>query len=137
VSTLSEIARQRHASQVNRSEATGLVTQKTERATSSTLKLSTQASGVEQDVSRTSDLLVQGLIDRLPKPNGLWPLVERLRWLRTAASIFDLVYKVPDDEREEISIVFARTEGTERPAHVEQKKASAAAAGQSELCRTL
>jgi hypothetical protein len=129
VSTFYDVAGQR--------QATRLVTQKAERATSLTAKLCTQESEVEQDMSRPSDLLIQGLIDRLPKPNGLWPVAERVRWLRTAASIFDLVYKLPDDEREEIGIVFAKTEGTKRPAHAEQKKVSEAAAGQNELCRTL
>ena len=39
-----------------------------------------------------ADPLIQGLIDRLPKPDGPWPLEERAKWLRTAVSIFDLVY---------------------------------------------
>jgi hypothetical protein len=44
----------------------------------------------------TTDLLIRGLVDRLPKPNAIWPLDERIKWLCTAASIFDLIYRQPD-----------------------------------------
>jgi hypothetical protein len=54
--------------------------------------------------SRTTDLLLQGLVDRLPKPNGVWSLDDRAKWLRTAASVFDLVYKAGDDEQRGISV---------------------------------
>jgi hypothetical protein len=55
-----------------------------------------------------TDLLIQGLVDRLPKPNATWPLEERAKWLRTAASVFGLVYKDSDGEEREIGIVFAK-----------------------------
>jgi hypothetical protein len=58
------------------------------------------------------DLLIQGLMDRLPKPNGMWPLDDRAKWLRTAASVFDLVYKAGDDEHREISVALARQDFT-------------------------
>jgi hypothetical protein len=47
-------------------------------------------------------------VDRLPKPNGIWPLDERAKWLRTAASVFDLVYKADDGEQREISVALAK-----------------------------
>lgn len=69
-----------------------------------------QQSDREQADSETRDLLIQGLIDRLPKPNGIWSLDDRARWLRTAASVFDLVYQAGDDEQREISVAFAKQE---------------------------
>jgi hypothetical protein len=59
----------------------------------------------------STDLLIQGLVERLPKVNGVWPLDDRAKWLRTAASIFDLVYKADEGERREIGVVFADQEG--------------------------
>lgn len=53
-----------------------------------------------------TDPLVQGLVDRLPKPDSLWPLNERAKWLRTAAGIFDLIYKAHNGDDREISIGF-------------------------------
>ncbi len=55
-----------------------------------------------------TDPLIQGLVDRLPAPDGIWSLDDRAKWLRTAASVFGLVYKTGDDERREIRIVFAK-----------------------------
>jgi hypothetical protein len=55
-----------------------------------------------------TDLLIQGLVDRLPKPNATWSLDERAKWLRTAASVFGLVYKDSGGEEREIGIVFAK-----------------------------
>ena len=52
-----------------------------------------------------TDHLIRGLVERLPKPDSIWPLDDRVKWLRTAAGIFDLVYKAGDGERGEISIV--------------------------------
>jgi hypothetical protein len=55
-----------------------------------------------------TDPLIQGLVDRLPAPDGIWSLDDRAKWLRTAASVFGLVYKTGDEERREIRIVFAK-----------------------------
>ena len=55
-----------------------------------------------------TDLLIQGLLDRLPRPNGIWSLDDRAKWLRTAASIFGLVYKSSDDEQREIAVVMLK-----------------------------
>ncbi len=70
--------------------------------------LGSQAAEAEEAGRGTSDLLIQGLVDRLPKPNAVWSLEERAKWLRTAASVFGLVYKDSDGERREIGIVFAK-----------------------------
>jgi len=47
-----------------------------------------------------NDPLIMGLMARLPKPDTAWPLEERAKWLRTAASIFALVYRTGDEESE-------------------------------------
>jgi hypothetical protein len=75
--------------------------------------LVTQKSDAEQSVAEEpecgrSDLLIRGLVERLPKPNGIWSLDDRAKWLRTAASIFDLVYAVGDGEGRQLSIAFVR-----------------------------
>jgi hypothetical protein len=69
--------------------------------------LDTQASDVEAN-DRGTDFLIQGLVDRLPRPNAIWPVDDRVKWLRTAASIFDLVYKASDGEHREVSIVVVK-----------------------------
>ena len=39
------------------------------------------------------DPLILGLFRKLPAPDEDWPAKDRLKWLQTAANIFDLVYK--------------------------------------------
>jgi hypothetical protein len=62
-----------------------------------------------------TDHLIRGLVERLPKPDGIWPLDDRVKWLRTATGIFDLVYKADDDERREISIAFSKQDAANAP----------------------
>jgi hypothetical protein len=62
----------------------------------------------------TTDLLIQGLTDRLPQPDSTWSLDRRAKWLQTAASIFSLVYKADDGERREISIVLAKEDAADQ-----------------------
>jgi len=54
-----------------------------------------------------ADLLIQGLVERLPEPDSIWSLDERAKWLSTAASVFDLVYKDRERERRAIGIAVA------------------------------
>jgi len=70
----------------------------------------------DDDVNGTSDLLIRGLVNRLPKPDSTWSLDNRAKWLRTAASIFGLVYKANDNEQREISIDLAREQVAGEPA---------------------
>ena len=69
-----------------------------------------QQTDAEEAAGVTNDLLIRGLVERLPKPNGVWSLDDRAKWLRTAASIFDLVYQTGDGEHREISVAFAKQE---------------------------
>jgi len=65
------------------------------------------SSAPDGDGCGTNDLLIRGLVNRLPKPDSTWSLDNRAKWLRTAASIFGLVYKAGDSEHGEISIDLA------------------------------
>jgi hypothetical protein len=73
-----------------------------------TQKSDAQQNDAEEPECGRSDLLIRGLVERLPKPNGTWSLDDRAKWLRTAASIFDLVYTVGDGERRQLSVAFVR-----------------------------
>ena len=70
--------------------------------------LGTQANDAMEDNRETPDLLVRGLLDRLPKPGSCWSLDDRAKWLQAAASIFGLVYRSSDDEHRELSIVLVK-----------------------------
>ena len=50
---------------------------------------------------------IQGLLDHLPQPETTWTIEGRAKWLRTAADIFDLMYKGSG----EIAIKVERTDG--------------------------
>ena len=54
---------------------------------------------------RGIDRLIEGLVDLLPKPDGIWRVEDRVKWLRLAADIFDVGYKANDGQSVEISIV--------------------------------
>ncbi len=51
-----------------------------------------------------SDLLIRGLVERLPAIDDVWSLAERVKWLRTAATIFALVYRTGEGEEGEIGV---------------------------------
>src|SRR4051812_1208373 len=57
------------------------------------------------DYERGIDCLIRGLVDLLPKPDSVWSIEDRAKWLRLATGIFDLGYKSVDGEYDEISIV--------------------------------
>ena len=64
--------------------------------------LGTQQSGIEPNCG-LFDPLIQTLVDRLPKPNTIWSIEDRAKWLRAAAVIFNLVYKDDGERRESAS----------------------------------
>jgi hypothetical protein len=57
---------------------------------------------------QTTDPLIQGLVARLPNPDSTWSLEDRMKWLRAAANIFVLIYKLDDGEDRELQIAFAK-----------------------------
>jgi hypothetical protein len=52
-----------------------------------------------------------GLFRKLPEPDSDWPAAGRLKWLQTAANIFDLVYKGDGG----VTVGLARAERSPRP----------------------
>ena len=78
-----------------------------------TEKIGQASQSVEHE--RGIDHLIQGLVELLPKRGGIWPLHDRVKWLRLAAGIFDLGYKADDAEDAEISIAVVQEDGN-RPA---------------------
>jgi hypothetical protein len=61
-----------------------------------------------QDADKIHDPCIQGLVDRLPEPDSIWSLDDRVRWLRTAANIFALIYKCREGEDKEVKLVLAK-----------------------------
>lgn len=78
-----------------------------------TEKIGQASQGVEHE--RGIDHLIQGLVELLPKRGGIWPLHDRVKWLRLAAGIFDLGYKADDADHAEISIAVMQEEATHPP----------------------
>jgi hypothetical protein len=74
-----------------------------------------QAGDVQVNGCEGVDLLIQALIDRLPKPNEMWSLDDRAKWLRTLISVFDLVYKTSEQEQTGVAVVLAKREPAAQP----------------------
>jgi hypothetical protein len=51
------------------------------------------------------DPLIQALIDKLPKPNSIWSIDDRGKWLKAAAMAFNLVYRTPEREDQATSVL--------------------------------
>lgn len=79
------------------------------------------SSGPDEEACGTSDLLIRGLVNRLPAPDSTWSLDNRAKWLRTAASIFGLVYKASENEHREISIDLGREQVASEPSSARTK----------------
>ena len=52
-----------------------------------------------EETCEMPDPLIQALVDKLPKPNTIWPIDDRAKWLKAVAMAFNLIYKT--SEREE------------------------------------
>lgn len=114
MSSFSEIVGQRCRSQDSRLDRTDFAVQKGKRG-SLTTALRTHESRSEGGRGATCDSLIQGLIDRLPHPDSVWLPSERAKWLRTAESVFDLVYKVGDTDQVESRLPSTNNTSIERP----------------------
>jgi len=56
------------------------------------------------DTERTSEMpdpLIQALVDKLPKPNTIWTIDDRARWLKAAAMAFNLIYKTSERDAQQ------------------------------------
>jgi len=62
----------------------------------------------ERSTDKSLDPLVEGLVNRLPEPDSIWSLNDRIKWLRTAANIFGLTYKCGEGEDKEIKLALAK-----------------------------
>ena len=56
------------------------------------------------EASKVPDPLIQALVDKLPKPNTIWSIDDRAKWLRAAAIIFNLVYKLGEANEAAVKI---------------------------------
>ena len=59
---------------------------------------------VETPESNACDPLIQALVSKLPKPNSIWSLEDRAKWLRAAAMVFSLVYKPGESGEADLKI---------------------------------
>ena len=53
----------------------------------------------EAEPSKLPDPLIQALVDKLPKPDSIWSIDDRAKWLRAATMIFNLVYKLDETNK--------------------------------------
>lgn len=127
MSSFSDIVGQRCKSQDSRLDRTDFDIQKGKPKGSLTAALRTHESQSEGSRGAACDPLIQGLIDRLPHPDSVWLPSERAKWLRTAESIFDLVYKLGDADREVSHLSSTNSRPTEPISGNERKKVQALA----------
>jgi hypothetical protein len=71
-----------------------LVTRSTEREEAPVLTLGDTAGRT----CEMPDSLIQALVDKLPKPNTVWSIDDRAKWLKAAAMAFNLIYKTYERE---------------------------------------
>src|ERR1043166_9033261 len=62
----------------------------------------------EGSTVKSTDPLIRGLLNRLPEPDSIWSLNDRIKWVRTAANIFGLFYKCGKGEEKEVKPVPAK-----------------------------
>jgi hypothetical protein len=54
-----------------------------------------------RDAAEMPDPLIQALMDKLPKPNTVWSIDDRGKWLKAAAMAFNLVYRTAEVEQKQ------------------------------------
>ena len=87
------------------SERTCLVTRNAEPAETPILTLFESADRSDASEMPDQDPLIQALIDKLPKPNSIWSIDDRGKWLKAAAMAFNLVYRTPEREDQATSVL--------------------------------
>ena len=48
--------------------------------------------------------MIQALVDKLPKPNAIWSVGDRAKWLKAAAMAFDVLYKPSQGDEADLRI---------------------------------
>ena len=79
-----------------------------EKESGETLPTLDLCSPQEGSTVKSTDPLIQGLLNRLPEPDSIWSLNDRIKWLRTAANIFGLIYKCDEGDDKEVKLVLAK-----------------------------
>ena len=74
-----------------------LVTRSAEREETPVLTLVDTA----EQTREMPDPLIQALVDKLPKPNTIWSIDDRAKWLKAAAMAFNLIYKTSEREEQQ------------------------------------
>ena len=54
-----------------------------------------------EETYEVPDPLIQALVDKLPKPNAIWPIDDRAKWFKAAAMAFNLIYKTSEHEEQQ------------------------------------
>jgi len=54
--------------------------------------------------SDACDPLIQALVSKLPKPNTIWPIGDRAKWLQAVAMAFNLIYKPDEGDEHDLKI---------------------------------
>ena len=57
------------------------------------------------DAAEMPDPLIQALMDKLPKPNTVWSIDDRGKWLKAAAMAFNLVYMTAEEQKQTPSVL--------------------------------
>ena len=94
----------RTKAEVGSNEKNSLVTRIAALEEEPVLTLVNEAEPSEAESSKLPDPLIQALVDKLPKPDTIWLLEDRAKWLRAAAIIFNLVYKPGEANEAELKI---------------------------------
>jgi hypothetical protein len=82
-------------------ERSRLVVRSAEPDENSTVKLVNTSQPNDAESNVMPDPLIQALVDKLPKPNSIWSIDDRAKWLRAAAMLFNLVYRTDEGERKQ------------------------------------
>jgi len=86
------------------SEKSSLVTRIAELNETPVLTLVDTAERSGAESCEMPDPLIQALVQKLPKPNSVWSLEDRAKWLRAAAMVFNLVYKPGESGEADLKI---------------------------------
>ena len=58
----------------------------------------------EAEASVKPDPLIQALVDKLPRPDTVWSIDDRAKWLKAAAMAFNLVYRTDEGSEADLKI---------------------------------
>src|SRR5262245_6813427 len=58
----------------------------------------------EAEASVKPDPLIQALVDKLPRPDTVWSIDDRAKWLKAAAMAFNLVYRTDEGNEADLKI---------------------------------